>query len=154
MPIGKEAISENDFYRAFRMKVRDPLLKKFGVNKDEKAKALVSALDSELPTQIYSYVTVAEKSGATGLQKFFSVLGHFSDWMNSKGLGEFTPYLLPIIQHSVVIIYNKYFDTFCEKYGLESFLEGLFGFSLDKENSKTPSVTAATSSAAIADSKK
>lgn len=129
MANGKIAIAEKDFYREFRSKIRDPLIKHLGESKAEPVIALTKALDTEIPTVVYSAIVRQEQSThLSGPQKLLGAMGYFVNWLEGAGFGKFVPYLLPIIQQAVSIIFTDTVKSFIERYGLTKLVEALLGF--------------------------
>lgn len=130
----KHAISLNEFYREFREHVRDPILGRKPAKSSEEVEQLIDLLDNELPKQIYESVIEMEKSRKPGISKFVSVIVMLHRWLDRKHLGWLVPFITPLIELSIRLIYRKYFEEFFDKHGLEDMLELLVGMKLSSND--------------------
>lgn len=135
----KISIDEKDFYREFRSRVRDPLVESLTGRSDNVALTLKELLEEELPKFLFGLIKKLEFTGKPGIGKFTSAILHLSKFLEEKDLAWATPWLVPLIQTSVRIMYQSYFEEWFDKHGLEDSLETLVGFELSSpEPAATP----------------
>lgn len=126
----KKAINMKEFYREFRENVRDPLAATLTGKSDKPAGLLLELLEDKLPEFLYEVVIKLEGSGKPGIGKFVSAIMHLSIFLKKHDLEWATPWLVPIIQRSVRMIYRNHFEEFFDEHNMEDTLEWLIGFEL------------------------
>lgn len=134
----KKAISMDEFYREFRESVRDPILSTVTGKKGAPIEQFVQLLEDELPQFLYTVITRYEEKNRPGMSKFIGVIHELEAFLATHKLDWLTPWLVPIIQRSVRLIYRRYFEAWFDSHGLEDTLEWLAGFELSSDSVDSP----------------
>lgn len=141
----KEAISFKEFEREFKTNVAAPIVKALEkASKKEASKgafdSLVVAIQNDLPTQLYGWITQAETSVRPGEEKHVGVMTKFMTFIKGLGYAKMAGILAPFVNKAIIIIYRRYFEEWFDQNGLEDDLEMLLGFAVG-----TPTAPAAGS---------
>ena len=118
-----------EFCRWFRGSVRDPLLKAAMVNPKIK-----SFLTVDLPQRLFEAIQRWEQNTRmTGSIKATSLRQEVYTWLNAHGWKVLLPFIVPLIEKSVLWIYRGYFMAKFKALGLHEQLELMLNDDLDND---------------------